>query len=83
MYGDLNITSTYSSAFSKKRVGKDRSLAIIGETSSMVQYLGRISYCVAMLDPDPVTRLMLASLMTGSNIVCAGLELASSAAGAI
>jgi len=59
---------------SKKPVGKKRSLAIIGETSSMVQYIGRISYCVTIFDPDPVTRVAPASVMAGSNIVMCGLE---------
>lgn len=61
---------------SKKPASKERSLAIIGETSSMVQYVGRISYCVAIFDPDPVTRIIPASVMAGSNVVMFGLETA-------
>ncbi|KAF4970562.1 hypothetical protein FZEAL_10010 [Fusarium zealandicum] len=61
---------------SKKPVSKERSLAIIGETSSMVQYVGRVSYCVAILDPEPSTRLIPASVMAGCNVVMFGLETA-------
>ncbi|KAL5584370.1 hypothetical protein FOVSG1_013759 [Fusarium oxysporum f. sp. vasinfectum] len=61
---------------SKKPVSKERSLAIIGETSSMVQYVGRISYCVAIFDPEPSTRLIPASVMAGCNVVMFGLETA-------
>jgi hypothetical protein len=63
---------------SKKSEGKERSCVIIGETSSMVQYLGRISYCVALFDPDPATRVVPASVMAGSNVVICGLETAFS-----
>ncbi|EXM24867.1 hypothetical protein RAB80_002454 [Fusarium oxysporum f. sp. vasinfectum] len=61
---------------SKKPVSKMRSLAIIGETSNMVQYVGRISYCVAIFDPEPSTRLTPASVMAGCNVVMFGLETA-------
>ncbi|KAF5649805.1 uncharacterized protein FTJAE_769 [Fusarium tjaetaba] len=61
---------------SKKPVSKERSLAIIGETSSMVQYVGRVSYCVAIFDPEPSTRLIPASVMAGCNVVMFGLETA-------
>jgi hypothetical protein len=64
---------------SKKLPNKERSLAIIGETSSMVQYIGRVSYCVAIFDPDPTTRVVPASIMAGSNIVMFGLETAGAA----
>lgn len=65
---------------SQKPVSKERSLAIIGETSSMVQYLGRISYCVAIFDPDPETRVIPASVMAGSNVVMFVLETAGAVA---
>ncbi|KAJ4208871.1 hypothetical protein NW759_013633 [Fusarium solani] len=61
---------------SNKPVSKERSLAIIGETSSMVQYIGRVSYCVAIFDPEPTTRLIPASVMAGCNVVMFGLETA-------
>ncbi|KAI9371420.1 hypothetical protein BJX61DRAFT_548260 [Aspergillus egyptiacus] len=61
---------------SKQPPSKQRSLAIIGETSSMVQYIGRVSYCVAVFDPDPVTRIVPVSVMAGSNVVMFGLETA-------
>ncbi|KAF4339364.1 hypothetical protein FBEOM_6778 [Fusarium beomiforme] len=62
---------------SKEPVGKERSLAIIGETSSMVQYVGRVSYCVALFDPEPPSRLIPAGVMAGCNIVMFGLETAA------
>ncbi|EXK38600.1 hypothetical protein FOMG_06165 [Fusarium oxysporum f. sp. melonis 26406] len=61
---------------SKKPVSKERSLAIIGEASTMVQYVGRISYYVTIFDLEPSTRLIPASVMAGCNVVMFGLETA-------
>ncbi|QPC59453.1 hypothetical protein HYE67_001684 [Fusarium culmorum] len=61
---------------SKKPESTERSLAIIGETSSMVQYVGRVSYCVALFDPDLTTRVIPAGVMAGCNVVMFGLETA-------
>ncbi|KUJ09027.1 uncharacterized protein LY89DRAFT_711310 [Mollisia scopiformis] len=61
---------------SQKPVGKERSLAIIGETSSMVQYIGRISYCVALFIDDPEVRIVPAGIMAGTFVVMSGLETA-------
>ncbi|KAG7427162.1 hypothetical protein Forpi1262_v011431 [Fusarium oxysporum f. sp. raphani] len=72
----LFCTCYHFCELSKKPVSKERSLAIIGETSNMVQYVGRISYCVAIFDPEPSTRLIPASVMAGCNVVMFGLETA-------
>jgi len=61
---------------SEKPESKERSLAIIGETSSMVQYFRRISYTVALHDEDPETRAISVGVMAGTNVVMAGLETA-------
>jgi hypothetical protein len=59
---------------SKKPEGKERSCAIIGETSQMVSCFGQLAYTTAVLDPDPATRVVPAGVMAGCNIVLCGLE---------
>jgi len=61
---------------SEKPESKERSLTIIGEPSSMVQYFGRISYTVTLHDEDPETRAISVGIMAGTNVVMAGLETA-------
>ncbi|XEU97491.1 hypothetical protein FSHL1_002777 [Fusarium sambucinum] len=61
---------------SKKPESTERSLAIIGETSTIVQCVGRVSYCVALFDPDLTTRVIPAGVMAGCNFVMFGLETA-------
>ena len=72
----LSCTCFHFYELSQKSESKERSCAIVGETSSMVQYLGRVSYTVALLDPDLETRAIPAGVMAASNVVMCGLETA-------
>ncbi len=72
------ICSCYHFAeLAEKPESKERSCAILGETASMVSYVNRISYTVALFDPDVKTRIIPVTVMAGGNLVICGLETAN------
>jgi hypothetical protein len=73
----LFCTCWHFEELTHKPAGSTRSLAIIGETASLVGYVGRIAYTVAVFDPDLESRLVPAGVMAGCNIVMCGLETAA------
>ncbi|KAB8279033.1 hypothetical protein BDV30DRAFT_247699 [Aspergillus minisclerotigenes] len=60
----------------KDPAGKDRSAAIIGEVSNLTSYISRISYALAVNDIEEDTRQVVIAVMTVSNLITAGLQIA-------
>ncbi|KAE8361158.1 hypothetical protein BDV27DRAFT_167157 [Aspergillus caelatus] len=60
----------------KDPAGKDRSAAIVGEVSNLTSYISRISYALAVNDIDEDTRQVVIAVMTVSNLITAGLQIA-------
>ncbi|GAB1201450.1 hypothetical protein APSETT445_000024 [Aspergillus pseudonomiae] len=60
----------------KDPAGKDRSAAIVGEVSNLTSYISRISYALAVNDIEEDTRQVVIAVMTLSNLITAGLQIA-------
>ncbi|KNG88148.1 hypothetical protein ANOM_003381 [Aspergillus nomiae NRRL 13137] len=60
----------------KDPAGKDRSAAIVGEVSNLTSYISRISYALAVNDIEEDTRQVVIAVMTVSNLITAGLQIA-------
>jgi hypothetical protein len=58
---------------SEKPAGKERSTAIVGEVANMCSYLSRLSYAVAVNDPEPVVKTASVIVMGVSNVAVCGL----------
>ncbi|KLP16141.1 uncharacterized protein LW94_13829 [Fusarium fujikuroi] len=63
----------------EKPASRDRTLAIMEETSRMMAVFARVSYTVAVNAPDPVDKVVAASSMSACHVVTAALEFTCSA----
>ncbi|GAA4271031.1 hypothetical protein U6A24_03955 [Aquimarina gracilis] len=59
-----------------------RSAAIIDETANLTSYISRISYAVAVNDPDPETKQIPIAVMVVANVATSGLQTAEAIVGA-
>lgn len=58
-----------------------RSAAIIDETASVTSYISRLSYAIAVNDPDEETRLIPVAVMAVANVATGGLQIAEAVVG--
>ena len=67
---------------SQDSASSTRSAAIIDETANVTSYISRISYAVAVNDPDPETKQVPIGIMVVANIATGGLRTAEAIVGA-
>jgi hypothetical protein len=67
---------------SQESASNTRSAAIINETANITSYISRISYAVAVNDPDPDSKQVPVAIMTVANVATAGLQTAEAFVGA-
>jgi hypothetical protein len=59
-----------------------RSAAIIDETANLTSYISRVSYTVAVNDPDPESKQIPIGIMALANVATGGLQTAEAIVGA-
>ncbi|KAH8428090.1 uncharacterized protein LDX57_005795 [Aspergillus melleus] len=72
----LFVTGWHFYELSKKPEGAVRSASIVGEVSNLSAYVSRVSYAVAVNDPDPNSKQIPIGIMAVSNVITGGLQTA-------
>jgi hypothetical protein len=72
----LGCSCAHFYELSMKKEDSTRSASIIEEVSNMTSYVSRISYCVAVNDPEEITKNIAIGVMTVANIISSGLQTA-------
>ncbi|MBD2329772.1 hypothetical protein [Alkalinema sp. FACHB-956] len=65
----------------QKSAGSDRSDAIIEEVSNCTSFISRVSYTIAVNDPEPLSKAIGIGVMVGANVAYSGLQTAQAAIG--
>ncbi|GLA06303.1 hypothetical protein AnigIFM60653_006834 [Aspergillus niger] len=72
----LFVTGWHFYELSKKPASAERSAAIVGEVTNLTLYVSRISYAVAVNDPDEVSKQIPIGIMAASRVVASALQTA-------
>ncbi|GCB25750.1 hypothetical protein AAWM_08635 [Aspergillus awamori] len=72
----LFVTGWHFYELSGKPAGAERSAAIVGEVTNLILYITRISYAVAVNDPDETSKQIPIGIMAVSRVVASALQTA-------
>ncbi len=78
----LACTCWHFYELSQDKADATRSAAIIDETANLTSYISRVSYAVAVNDPDPESKQIPIAIMAVANVVTGGLQTAEAVVGA-
>jgi hypothetical protein len=69
----LFVSGWHFYELSSEVASRDRTVAILGEVTNLAGYVARVSYAVAVNDPDPSSKQVPVAVLVGSNLAIAGL----------